>query len=227
MILQKNPCIIKIAGAIVIAILCAILIYVASSIIMSRITIEGAAGDITAQSAYLKIYEHHSEIIVPLKDGAFDWTRRMGLDANGCIDECRYVAFGWGHEEFYLTTPSWADLKLRTALKASFGIGGSVMHVSYYGSIPDNSIRLLISRQELIDLDGFIDSGFVKDPTGQFVLVRQNPNGSRFYESNMKYSMFYTCNSWVNSCLKRAKQKASLWTPFVDGIEYQYNGSLR
>jgi hypothetical protein len=31
-----------------------------------------------------------------------------------------YVAIGWGDKGFYLHTPSWAELKLSTALRAAF-----------------------------------------------------------------------------------------------------------
>jgi len=214
--------ILKATVSVLVAILGVSFIYIFGTIVLSVIAIEGKNDDELSKSVYLKLYEHHSEIIVPLTDDVYDWTNRMSVDSNECIDSCRYVAFGWGHEEFYLTTPSWSEFKIGTALKALFGIGSSVMHVSFYGAIPQNSISLSLSKRDLKQMVEFIDSSFVKDPSGEFVLIRRNANGSRFYKSNRKYSMFYTCNSWVNVCLKRAKQTACFWTPLVKGLEYQY-----
>ena len=47
-------------------------------------------------------------------------------------------------------------------------------------------------------------------------------NHDIFYEAKGSYNLFYTCNTWTNSALKAANQKASLWTVYDKGILYHY-----
>jgi hypothetical protein len=39
-----------------------------------------------------------------------------------------------------------------------------------------------------------------------------------FYKANGRYSLFKTCNSWVNLGFKESGLKACLWTPFDFGL---------
>jgi hypothetical protein len=43
-----------------------------------------------------------------------------------------------------------------------------------------------------------------------------------YYEAHMRYSLFHTCNTWINNGLKASQKKACLWTPTSGGIFYQY-----
>ncbi|MCP5062170.1 MAG: DUF2459 domain-containing protein, partial [Ignavibacteriae bacterium] len=39
-----------------------------------------------------------------------------------------------------------------------------------------------------------------------------------FYEAVGSYSLFNTCNTWVNSAFKECNIKACLWTPYDFGL---------
>ena len=61
----------------------------------------------------------------------------------------------------------------------------------------------------------------------QTVLIRPKIKGvvtgnDAYYQAKGRYSLFFTCNSWINSGLKTAEQNASFWTAFASGIFYQY-----
>jgi hypothetical protein len=43
-----------------------------------------------------------------------------------------------------------------------------------------------------------------------------------FYESKGKYSLFSTCNSWINGGLKESDLPACLWTPLSYAIFDKY-----
>ena len=43
-----------------------------------------------------------------------------------------------------------------------------------------------------------------------------------YYAANGRYSLFFTCNSWVNAGLKACQQKACYLTAFAGRIFYQY-----
>ncbi|MEM9931379.1 MAG: DUF2459 domain-containing protein, partial [Bacteroidota bacterium] len=40
----------------------------------------------------------------------------------------------------------------------------------------------------------------------------------RFYEAEGNYSCFKTCNSWVNTGLRRIGVKTAIWTPMDKGV---------
>src|SRR3712207_5246526 len=52
------------------------------------------------------------------------------------IEDVRYaagnhLAVGFGNRDFYLNTPTWGDLSVRTAMAAAFGGGPSLVHVEH------------------------------------------------------------------------------------------------
>ena len=69
----------------------------------------------------------HLDIIVPKDFLDIKIQRDLQIDA-----EVAYVSFGWGDKGFYLETPTWNDLKLRTAIKALFLRSETAMHVTNY-----------------------------------------------------------------------------------------------
>ena len=65
----------------------------------------------------------HTGIIVPKVAAGVDW---RGVARAEDLRDPRFagydhVAFGWGEKTFYLETPTWADVKLRTVLAAATG----------------------------------------------------------------------------------------------------------
>ena len=138
----------------------------------------------------------------------------------------RYLAFGWGDKGFYLDTPEWSDLKASTAFKAVFGLSSSAMHTTFYKTMKADesckSIRIsLIEYQKLV---GYISASFRRDDKQNNRWIPAVSYGKRdaFYEAKGSYNLFYTCNTWANTALKTANQKASLWTVTDTGIFCQY-----
>ena len=64
----------------------------------------------------------HTDVVLPLKSEHYDWTNQLKTEHTKAKDTTmNYVALGWGDKGFYLETPTWADLKASTALKAASG----------------------------------------------------------------------------------------------------------
>lgn len=62
----------------------------------------------------------HTDIAVPAKNDIEDWTKLFPYsDVRNADSSYRYASFGWGDKGFYIETPTWADLKASTAVKAS------------------------------------------------------------------------------------------------------------
>ena len=157
----------------------------------------------------------HLDIIVPIE--LLDDSIKFDLQIP---DGVHYLSFGWGDKGFYLETPAWSDLKLKTALRALFLKSETVIHLSWYYRLSSNWHKLEIcSGQRQLLLDYILES-FERNNEGQIIELKNSgyTNQDTFYEAVGSYSCIYTCNNWVNEGLKRAKIKTSVWSPFDYGV---------
>ena len=169
----------------------------------------------------------HTDIVLPIKNEHHDWSTQLKFEHTKSKDTMyQYVALGWGDKGFYLETPTWADLKASTALKAASGLSTSAMHVTFYKHLKENQSckKIQISLENYKKLITFINESF-QTKSGEFLKIETDAVYGKhdvFYEANGSYSLFYTCNSWANQALKAANQKAALWTISHSGIFRHY-----
>ncbi|MCA1967452.1 MAG: TIGR02117 family protein [Flavobacterium sp.] len=169
----------------------------------------------------------HTDIVLPIKNEHHDWSNQLKFKETKSKDTTyQYVALGWGDKGFYLETPTWADLKTSTALKAVSGLSSSAMHVTFYKNLKENQSckKIQISLENYKKLIAFINESF-QIKSGDFLKIETDAFYGKhdvFYEANGSYSLFYTCNSWANQALKAANQKAALWTISDSGIFRHY-----
>lgn len=169
----------------------------------------------------------HTDIVLPIKNEYHDWTSQLKFEHTKSKDTTyQYVALGWGDKGFYLDTPTWADLKASTAVKAASGLSSSAMHVTFYKHLKENKSckKIQISLENYKKLISFINESF-QAKSGDFLKIETNAVYGKydvFYEANGSYSLFYTCNSWANQALKAANQRAALWTISDSGIFRHY-----
>jgi len=178
---------------------------------------------------FVKTNGVHADIVVPIKNEIKDWTQDIKLEnTTGKDANVTYVAFGWGNKEFYLNTPRWSDLKYSTAFNAAFGLGESAIHATFIKGLKEseNCIRLGISKANYKKLIAYIEDSLERDGNYNTVFIPATTYGTNdsFYEAKGSYTMFNTCNTWVNNALKSAHQKAALWTVTDSGIFYHYKG---
>ena len=169
----------------------------------------------------------HTDLVFPIKSKEIDWSKKMPYENTLAKDSTmQYIALGWGDKGFYLETPTWADLKTSTAVKAATGLSSSAMHVTFYKHLKENQSckKLQVSLENYKKLIAFINESF-QTKSGEFLKIETNAVYGKhdvFYEANGSYSLFYTCNSWANQVLKSANQKAALWTISDSGIFRHY-----
>ena len=169
----------------------------------------------------------HTDVVLPLKSEHYDWTNQLKPEHTKAKDSTyQYAALGWGDKGFYMETPTWADLKASTALKAASGLSTTAMHVTFYKDLKESKSckKLQISFDNYKKLILFINESF-QTKSGEFLKIETEAVYGKhdvFYEANGSYSLFYTCNSWANQALKAANQKAALWTISDSGIFRQY-----
>ena len=169
----------------------------------------------------------HTDIVVPLKNEIKDWSKEISHSQTKAQDTTRQnLAFGWGDKGFYLDTPTWADLKTSTALKAVSGLSNSAMHVTFYGSLKESETckKIVVSESQYEKLIAYFENSFLLDEDNKIQRIGSNSYGKYdlFYEAKGSYNLFYTCNTWANQALKAGNQKAALWTVLDKGIFYHY-----
>ena len=170
----------------------------------------------------------HTDIVMPVKNDLQDWSLKIPFaNTKSKKTDYQYIGIGWGDKGFYLDTPTWADLKFSTAVKAAFWLSDSAMHCTYYTTMKEGEDckMILISRGQYENLVKYVEKKFDRDQNGNFILIPTNAvysDNDAFYDAQGTYSFLYTCNTWSNNALKAAGQKAALWTPTDFGIFQHY-----
>jgi uncharacterized protein (TIGR02117 family) len=205
-----------------------IITYLASAYILSRISVDKEAIAAEDVSIYIITNGVHTDIAVPLKNDYYDWSKEIKYTHTKLTDtNMHYLAMGWGDKGFYLETPTWGDLKFSVAFNATFGLGSTAIHATFYSAMRENASckKIQISKEQYQRLIQYICNSFQKNKDGHFINIATNANYGNmdaFYEANGKYSALKTCNTWANNSLKACGQKACLWTPFDTGIFLKY-----
>ena len=198
-------------------------IYFAAVFLMPKITFSGNS-DEKAVLCYLKSNGSHVDLVLPIRTDNFNWLDKLNIKHIEYADSnFNWVAFGWGDKNFYLNTPTWGDLTFSTAFKAAFWLGNGAIHVTYYSEIleSENCLPFYLSKNQSTQLQSFIMNDFKIDEDQNPIYIETNMNyGPRdcFYESTKKYSIFHTCNTWVNDALSSVNAKHCFWTALEFGV---------
>lgn len=169
----------------------------------------------------------HSEFVVPVQNSEIDWRTVFPIPpTNKNASYYSYIGIGWGDKGFYLETPTWKELKAKTAISALVLPSKSVVHLTGHRHPPVESekcIGLRISPVSYQKLVTYIKASIALDDNAVAKII---PNQSyskndHFYEGVGAYSLLRTCNDWTNQGLKEAGVRAAFWSPFENGIFYQ------
>jgi len=206
-----------------------VVIYVILGLLIPYIPVS-AKNDGQKKEIPIYIYTNgvHTDIVMPVKNDLQDWSLKIPFaNTKSKKTDYQYIGIGWGDKGFYLDTPTWADLKFSTAVKAAFWLSDSAMHCTYYNTMKegDDCKMIMISRSQYENLVKFVEDKFDRDQNGNFILIPTNAvygDNDAFYDAKGTYSFLYTCNTWSNNALKAAGQKAALWTPSDFGIFQHY-----
>ncbi|GAA3587193.1 DUF2459 domain-containing protein [Flavivirga amylovorans] len=195
-------------------------VYVIVSLLLTSITVNKIADNVHAvNTIYLNTNGVHLDVVIP-KD-QIDKKLMEGLNVE---DEAKYLAFGWGDENFYLNTPTWGDLTFKNAFGALFLKSNSLIHLTRYSQNRSDWVALNVTRAQLTTLNHYLLSSFKLDSNGEKVILKGKGYSTNddFYSAKGSYSCFKTCNSWVNSAFKTSGLKSCYWTPFDFGLINKY-----
>jgi uncharacterized protein (TIGR02117 family) len=216
-------------GKTILGIVAIVLLYLLSAFCLSRITIDKEPDTSADVELFILTNGVHTDIVVPARNEQMDWRTQVKLTNTKVADSTyKYLAMGWGDKGFYLETPTWADLKAKTAFKAAFALSTTAIHATYYSTVTESETckKMMISKEQYTRLINYITDSFQKDANGNFMPIVTNANygdADAFYEAYGSYSVFKTCNSWANKGLKECGQKCCFWTAFDTPIFMKYN----
>ena len=158
----------------------------------------------------------HTDLVMPVNAGGVDWRTLFSQQHfTAPIDALDHINIGWGSRDFYLNTPTWADVEFGRAMKA-LAWDETVLRVDYRWQ-PQSGEACAVWR---VDAESYGRiAGYVTDSLrlsqGQAVKAAAG-YGPRdaFFMANGQYTIFDTCNQWTGRALRLAEAPVALWTPF-------------
>lgn len=208
--------ILKLLGKFLLGALGLVLLYLLLGFGLSLIPVGGRDDDKDkTRRFYISSNGVHTDLIFHRDD--VPAALRKGMDFFAAYD---YWAFGWGDKGFYLDTPTWAELKVSTAVEAMLLPSPTAMHVTGYRAVGKDWVTDTISDQQLAELATYIYDSFERTTEGYAQLIENAAYGDddQFFEAQGNYNAVYTCNNWVNEGLKAAGVRTALWSPSEWGV---------
>ena len=200
-------------------------IYFAADAILSRIssTKSNVAQGSKDYTIYIMSNDVHTDLVFPMQSDLMDWTQVFPTSNNLGSADYHWVGIGWGDKGFYLNTPEWKDLTLKTAVVAAVGVGETALHVTYLSSVVEDKLcyKIEISKEQYQQLINHVLESLETEADNKAIYINTNAqygDSDAFYEALGSYSMFYSCNTWANEGLKKANLPSGIWTVFDKGI---------
>ena len=173
------------------------------------------------QKIYVRSNGVHTDICVEIQNRYYDWW--TFLDRTDYPDRnFKWMAIGWGDEEFYTQTKTWDDLKVSTTLSSFLLATQGALHVEMLVNEPQENERCAIVE---VSPEGY--KALTKYIHGSFKLNNSDPEiieeftyfgTDRFYRSKQQYHLFENCNSWTNMGLKKAGVSTMAWAVFPQSL---------
>jgi uncharacterized protein (TIGR02117 family) len=158
----------------------------------------------------------HTDLVLPVAAAGVDWrTLFTPEDFRGSVEGYDHIGIGWGSRDFYLNTPTWADLDIATAV-ASVLWDETVIRVDYR---PAPVAGETCGWWRVTETDYQRIAAFIRDHLrlSQGHPVQAGPGyGDRdtFYVANGRYTLIETCNQWTGRALRLGGAPVAPWTPY-------------
>lgn len=209
----------------ILALLAIPLLYLAAALVGSLVPVNrGWAEPSEGTTVYVVSNGIHTDLILPATAEGLDWRRLIPRSDFARPDpRAGWLAFGMGERRVYLETPRWRDIRPRTVWAALAG-GDRIMHVEWVADPKWHARAIRLRPEEYRRLWTAIRAGFELDPNGRPQRIDHPGYGldDAFYRGVTRANAFNTCNTWIADRLRIAGVKASLWSPFPQGLEWRY-----
>ncbi|WP_375398936.1 TIGR02117 family protein [uncultured Sphingomonas sp.] len=178
----------------------------------------GWRGERVGVRIYVEDNGVHTGLILPANAAGIDWRAAF---PGGDLADPRYgaldwIAVGWGERAFYVETPTWADVRPWTVLRAAVGSSRTVLHVEHIRepTAGDDERAIMLTPGQYRRLAAFIRAS--RGARG--VVAPGYARNDVFYDGRGRYSAINTCNAWTGRALAAAGVRVGAWTPFPVGV---------
>lgn len=158
----------------------------------------------------------HTGLVLPVFAEGVNWYDDFPItDADPALP-ATHVLIGWGSRDFYLNTPTWADLDWGVALRAALGLDSALLHVTHLANPTEQVWRrpLRVSVAEYHALAASIRAARVAGGAP----IQGYTRDDVFYPALGRYTAAVTCNEWIGERLSEAGVRTGLWTPLAAGV---------
>jgi uncharacterized protein (TIGR02117 family) len=158
----------------------------------------------------------HTDLVLPIAAAGIDWRQLLRAPVDAAALAPSHVSLGWGSRDFYINTPTWADVRPLTALKALVW-DETVLHVEYRSqpAPPDACGVWVVGSADYERIAAFVRSSLrdwpSRDPAP--VAPGYGPRDA-FFAANGRYTAIDTCNQWTGQALRAGGAPVAPWTPF-------------
>lgn len=157
----------------------------------------------------------HTDLVLPKLAAGVDWRDLFRPEdlADPRYARFDHVAIGWGERTFYVETPTWADVRPLTVLRAALGSDRTVLHVEHVPvpNVAEYVRAITLTPDQYRRLAAFVRASFAPRPAWHRTGYTTN---DAFYAAVGRYSAVETCNSWTGDALRAAGVRVGAWTPF-------------
>lgn len=166
-----------------------------------------------AQGITIYVYTNgvHTGLVLPTVNALHDWRARVPASDLGDPRRAgQWLMFGWGERNFYLNTPTWAEVDPKIVLRAAIGSNATLMHVDHLQRVwrgPDLRPFLLTPAQ-YVALTKAIDADFAPGAA-----IKGYGADDLFYPGRGRYSVARMCNEWTGGKLRDVGVRVGIWTP--------------
>lgn len=172
----------------------------------------------------------HTNIVLPVRNNLVDWSDFISISAIGkdATANYKYLTFGWGDRDFYIQTPTLAQLNLITAFKALFLPTPSTILVQGLSELPQNRETkcVKVTKTDYLKLTQFIQNTFQFHSQNQPIKIANGHlSSSGFYAANGSYSILRTCNNWAAEALGKANVDTPLWAGLSSSVMLHFGRS--
>jgi uncharacterized protein (TIGR02117 family) len=158
----------------------------------------------------------HTDLILPAAADGVDWRAAFGQEAFGApVGTYDHIGLGWGGRDFYINTPTWADVEIGTAVKSVLW-DETVLHVEFRPrpTAAENCRQWRADAASYARIKAFIRETLRLSGERPVQAAPGYGAHDAFFVANGRYTILETCNQWTGRALRLAGAPVAPWTPY-------------
>lgn len=158
----------------------------------------------------------HTDLVLPAVSGGVDWREVFQPQDFRAPIGLSHISIGWGSKDFYVNTPTWADLRPMRAIKALLW-DEAVLHVEYRSQpMPGETCGVwVVGSEDYRRITAFVLSSLGGGPSvGPTSVAAGYGPRDAFFRADGQYTIIDTCNQWTGRALRAGGAPVAPWAPF-------------